>query len=79
VLQAVIGPLMKALFRSPEQAATPVLYLAAAPELAGETGWYLHLMRRKAVSELASDSGRRLRLREKGAELAAPWLETAGS
>jgi NAD(P)-dependent dehydrogenase (short-subunit alcohol dehydrogenase family) len=78
-LQAVVDPVMKTLFRSPEAAATPVVYLSAAPELAGETGWYLHLMRRKNPAPLAMDAERRAELWARGEELLARWLPNAGA
>jgi NAD(P)-dependent dehydrogenase (short-subunit alcohol dehydrogenase family) len=77
-LQAVVDPVMKTLFRSPEAAATPVVYLAAAPELAGDTGWYLHLMRRKSPAPLATDAGRREALWSRGEALLERWLPEVG-
>jgi NAD(P)-dependent dehydrogenase (short-subunit alcohol dehydrogenase family) len=73
-LQAVVDPVMRTLFRSPEAAATPVVYLATAPELAGETGWYLHLMRRKNPAPLAMDAASRSALWSRGEALLASWL-----
>jgi NAD(P)-dependent dehydrogenase (short-subunit alcohol dehydrogenase family) len=73
-LEPLIGRVMKTFFRSPQQAAEPVLYLAAAPDVAGETGWYLHLMRRKPVAPLAQDEGAGRRLFEKGERYLAPYL-----
>jgi NAD(P)-dependent dehydrogenase (short-subunit alcohol dehydrogenase family) len=78
-LQAVVDPVMKTLFRSPEAAATPVVYLAAAPELAGETGWYLHLMRRKSPAPLSMEADRRAALWSRGETLLARWLPEVGS
>ncbi len=77
-LRPVIGPVMKTFFQSPEAAAAPVLYLAAAPELAGDTGWYMHLMRRKPPAPLAADAGHRTQLWERGETLLAPWLPGGG-
>jgi NAD(P)-dependent dehydrogenase (short-subunit alcohol dehydrogenase family) len=73
-LQPVVGPVMRTLFRSPELAAEPVVYLAAAPELAGDTGWYLHLMRRKTAATLAIDAANGAKLWERGEALLAEWL-----
>lgn len=74
ILQPIIGPVMRALFQIPEQAARPVVYLAIAPELAVETGWYMYLMRRSMASPAAaSDENGRL-LWERGEALLAPWL-----
>jgi len=51
---------MRAFFQAPERAALPVLYLAAARELEGQTGVYLHGKRRRTPSEMAThpESGR---------------------
>lgn len=73
-LEPLIGRVMKSFFRSPEQAAEPVIYLAAAPELAGDTGWYLHLMRRKPAAPLAVDETHGRRLFEKGERFLALYL-----
>lgn len=73
-LEPVIDTAMRALFRSPERAATPVVYLATAPELAGDTGWYLHWMRRKAASAVATDPNNGRRLWEQGERMLENWL-----
>jgi NAD(P)-dependent dehydrogenase (short-subunit alcohol dehydrogenase family) len=72
--QGPLGVVMKTFFRSPDEAAAPVVYLAAAPEIAGDTGWYLHLMRRKTASPAAIDEENGRRLWECGEALLAPWL-----
>jgi NAD(P)-dependent dehydrogenase (short-subunit alcohol dehydrogenase family) len=46
---------MRAFFQAPERAALPVVYLAAARAIEGQTGIYLHGRRRRAPSELATD------------------------
>lgn len=74
VLEPVIHGAMKRVFQSPEKAALPVVYLATAPELAGDTGWYLHLMRRKAPSTAATDAENGRRLWERGEQLLQQWL-----
>ena len=53
---------MRMAFRAPDKAAAPVMLLAGGQAMAGRTGVYLHMMREKAVSPLASDaeSGRLL-------------------
>jgi NAD(P)-dependent dehydrogenase (short-subunit alcohol dehydrogenase family) len=76
-LQGIIGPFMRLAFPSPEAATAPVLFLAAAPELAGDSGWYLHLMRRKTVAPNAKDPVNRMRLWEAGETILAPWLPPA--
>lgn len=68
-VQPLLAPVMHALFRSPEQAAEPALFLSAAPELGGDTGWYMHLMRRKNPSPQAMDADNGKRLWEKGEAL----------
>ena len=70
----LLRPVMATFFRSPEDAAQPVMFLAAAPELAGETGWYLHLMRRKLASPAAIDPENGKKLWEKGEALLAQWI-----
>jgi NAD(P)-dependent dehydrogenase (short-subunit alcohol dehydrogenase family) len=74
LVQRPLGAVMRAFFRTPEEGAAPVVYLAAAPELAGDTGWYLHMMRRKTASDAAVDAGNGARLWEAGEALLAPWL-----
>jgi NAD(P)-dependent dehydrogenase (short-subunit alcohol dehydrogenase family) len=61
-LKPIVPPLLKLLFRSPEAAAEPVVLLACGRQMQDRTGVYLHMMREKAPSELASspDNGRRL-------------------
>jgi NAD(P)-dependent dehydrogenase (short-subunit alcohol dehydrogenase family) len=54
-------PLLKVVFgiffRSPEKAATPVIYLAASPDVEGKSFDYLFLMSRKSIDEKAADPG----------------------
>lgn len=73
-VQRPLGAVMRTFFRSPEEAAAPVIYLAAAPELGGDTGWYMHLMRRKTPAPAALDEGHGRRLWELGEALLSPWL-----
>lgn len=54
-LRSVVDPLLRRLFRSPEEAVEPVVWLCCAPEAGSSTGLYLHLMHRKQVSESAAD------------------------
>lgn len=54
-IKPILGPIMRLLFRSPEQAAEPVVYLACSADMGQRTGVYLHMMREKAMSPLASD------------------------
>jgi NAD(P)-dependent dehydrogenase (short-subunit alcohol dehydrogenase family) len=73
-LQPLVGPLMRLLFPSPAKAAVPVVYLGAAPELGGDSGWYLHGMQRKEPSPSALDGDAGARLWDAGEKLLAPWL-----
>ena len=54
-LKPVLFPLMRLLFASPEKAARPVLYLCCAEDMGRRSGVYLHMMREKQPSMLASD------------------------
>jgi NAD(P)-dependent dehydrogenase (short-subunit alcohol dehydrogenase family) len=76
--QKPLDLVMRGLFPSPEKATAPVLYLAAAPELAGDTGWYMHLMRRKTPSPAALDAENGRRLWDQGEALLAGRLELSG-
>lgn len=75
LLAPLIETTMKQLFQSPEEAARAVVYLATAPELAGDTGWYLHMMRRKAASPAATDVENGRRLWEHGERMLQRWLD----
>ena len=66
-LKPLIHPLMRMLFLSPERAAKPVTYLCCAVEMGRRSGAYLHVMREKRPSPLATD-------KEAGARL---WQESA--
>lgn len=72
---------MRAFFKAPEDAAEPVVYLAAAREIEGEHGIYLHVKRRRDASDLARDpaSGARLwdRARQILAEAGHPLADKA--
>ncbi|MCY3859180.1 MAG: SDR family NAD(P)-dependent oxidoreductase [Gammaproteobacteria bacterium] len=61
-IQWLIGPFMRTLFRSPEAAICPIVYLACAPDAGRRTGIYLHVMQEKDVSPHASnpENGRML-------------------
>jgi NAD(P)-dependent dehydrogenase (short-subunit alcohol dehydrogenase family) len=73
-LQKPLGLVMKAFFRSAAEGALPVIYLAAAPEIAGDSGWYLHLMRRKTASPAATDEENGRRLWDRGEALIRSFL-----
>ena len=56
-------------FKKPLAAAEPVIYMAAAPELEGATGTYLHMNRPKRMDEKVYDAAVGRRLWERSAEL----------
>jgi NAD(P)-dependent dehydrogenase (short-subunit alcohol dehydrogenase family) len=41
-IKPLLGPAMRLFFAPPDQAALPALYLAASPDIEGQTGLYLH-------------------------------------
>ncbi len=57
-------------FQSPEKAARPVVWLAATPELRGETGCYLHMRKPSAPADTATDPQVGAAVWDKGHELA---------
>lgn len=67
----LLGLVMKALFASPDKAAEPVMFLACAPQIAEETGIYLHLMARKDPAPAACDPQCREQVWRRGQELVA--------
>lgn len=72
-IKPLLVPVMKLLFRSPQQAAEPVLYLACAAEMGQRTGAYLHMMREKSTSQAASDPRNGQRLWEQSHALLQPF------
>ena len=54
-LQFLVKPIMRLLFRSPENAIEPIIYLACSPEAGSKSGVYLHVMHEKDVSSHACD------------------------
>jgi NAD(P)-dependent dehydrogenase (short-subunit alcohol dehydrogenase family) len=60
--QPALGPVMQVFFRPPEEGCFPLVYLATSPEIAGETGLYVHVKRKRARDERADDveNGRRI-------------------
>jgi NAD(P)-dependent dehydrogenase (short-subunit alcohol dehydrogenase family) len=62
LVKPLLGAVTRVFFRSPEDAAEPVVYLACAPSIEGTSGRYMHMMADKAPSPLAADPehGRRL-------------------
>lgn len=73
-LMPIIAPVMSTFFPSPADAAKAVVYLAAAPELSGDSGFYLHQMRRKAASALATSKANTEKLWSRGESLLAPYI-----
>ena len=64
LLRPIVKPLLGHFFQAPEEAVGPVVYLCCAEEAGQATGLYLHMMRRKAVSQTASDASNGARLWE---------------
>jgi NAD(P)-dependent dehydrogenase (short-subunit alcohol dehydrogenase family) len=54
-VKPALGAVMRRFFRSPEQAAGPVLYLAGARAIEGQTGLYLHMETPKPAGDHARD------------------------
>ncbi|MCA9530603.1 MAG: SDR family NAD(P)-dependent oxidoreductase [Myxococcales bacterium] len=61
-VRPLLTPVMRAFFRAPYEAAVPVVYLACAREIEGQTGRYLHVRAPKLPSDesLDPERGRRL-------------------
>jgi NAD(P)-dependent dehydrogenase (short-subunit alcohol dehydrogenase family) len=76
-LAPVIAPFMRVFFPSPATAAKAVVYLSVAPELAGDSGWYLHQLRRKAAAALSTSPLNTERLWKEGERMLAPFLPEA--
>lgn len=76
-IKPILWPIMKLLFRSPEKAAEPVVYLACAADMGRRSGVYLHMMREKSMSSDALDAGNGQQLWEKSAVLLQPYTEPA--
>ncbi len=60
-LRPLLTPIMK-LFPGPARAAEPVSYLCCAPDPGARSGMYLHIMREKRPSDLATDPANGARL-----------------
>ena len=63
-LKPLVYPLMKLFFLTPTRAAEPVSYLCCAGDAGKRSGIYLHMMREKRPSELATDRPNGVRLWE---------------
>ncbi len=55
-IQWLIGPFMRTLFRSPEAAIKPIIYLACSPDAGRRTDMYLHCMQEKTMSTHARNA-----------------------
>lgn len=73
-IKPILSPIMKLLFRNPEKAAEPVIYLACADDMCERSGIYLHMMTEKQPSPLASDASNGHQLWEKSAVLLKDYL-----
>ncbi|MDX1694449.1 MAG: SDR family NAD(P)-dependent oxidoreductase [Ketobacteraceae bacterium] len=73
-IKPILKPIMKTLFRSPEQAAEPVIYLACADEMGQRSGVYLHMMKEKLPSARALDPLNGEQLWVKSEALIAPYI-----
>ena len=65
---------MRLLFRSPEQAAKPVILLACAESMGQRSNVYLHMMKEKQPSPLALDSLNGEQLWVLSAQLIQPFI-----
>lgn len=55
LLKSFLKLIFALFFQSPEKAAPPLVYLAAAPEIEGKTNLYLHMMTQKRMDEKVYD------------------------
>jgi NAD(P)-dependent dehydrogenase (short-subunit alcohol dehydrogenase family) len=72
-VRPLLGPVMRAFFNSPDEAALPVVYFAASPD-APATDGYLHMQAIKKPDPRALDAAVQRRIRERSEKLFAPWL-----
>ncbi len=77
-MKPLLRPVMRAFFRSPEDAAPPVVYLAAAHRLDGETGSYLHVLEQKPPDDECLDAAKGAALYEKSRTLLASCRNREG-
>lgn len=54
-VKPILGRVMARFFRSPQDAAQPIVYLSCARSLEGQTGRYMHLMCEKPAGEASLD------------------------
>ena len=68
-LRKVLGGIFSIVFRSPEVAARPVVYMSIAPEYGDNTGQYLHMFNPKAMDPKVYVPGEGSKLWERSASL----------
>ena len=67
----LLGVAFRLFFQSPSDAARPVLWLAASPEITGQTGVYLHMTQRRHPSPAVLDPSEGARLLDEAHALLA--------
>ncbi len=77
-MKPLLRPVMRAFFRSPEDAAAPVVYLACARRLDRETGSYLHVLEEKPPDDECLDAATGDALYEKSLTLLAACRNREG-
>ncbi len=75
-LKPILNPIMSLFFNSPDKAAAPVMLLACAENMEKRTSVYLHMMREKPCSELASNPSNGKQLWESSQRLLAKYLDS---
>jgi len=73
-IKPILSPIMQLFFNSPEKAANPVMLLACSEAMGNRTGTYLHMMREKACSQHAIDSGNGKKLWDHSQRLIADFV-----
>ncbi|MEO1029085.1 MAG: SDR family NAD(P)-dependent oxidoreductase [Pseudomonadota bacterium] len=68
-LKVVLGAIFKLTFQPPDKAAPPFLYLAAAKEMEGRTGIYMHMKTEKRMDEKCYDEAAGAALWDRSVEL----------
>ena len=68
-MKPLVNPFLRRFFQPPEVAVKPVVWLCCSAEAGAETGIYLHMMRRKSVSDRAADPENGARLWRAGESL----------
>ena len=71
LLKPLLRPVMRLFFASPGKAAAPVIHACCAEDMGWRSGVYLHLMREREPSPLATDGDAGARLWEQSAALLA--------